>query len=63
MTQKEKLLPELAEEGWLAHVPGQHGKYSMGVSMPGTQWSNPLQQAHINKSDFNRICSVCHAPF
>ena len=40
MTQKEKLLPEFAEEGWLAHVPGQHGKYSMGVSMPGTHWSS-----------------------
>ena len=45
MTQKEKLLPEFAEEGWLAHVPGQHGKYSMGVSMPGTHWSSCLAPA------------------
>jgi hypothetical protein len=36
MTQKEKLLPEFAKEGWLAYVPGRQGKYSMGVSMPGT---------------------------
>lgn len=31
MSQKEELLPKLAEEGWLARVPGQHGIYSLGV--------------------------------
>ena len=31
MTEKERLLPKLVEEGWLAEVPGQHGTYSIGV--------------------------------
>ena len=31
MTEKERLLPKLVEEGWLASVPGQQGTYSIGV--------------------------------
>ena len=32
MTEKERLLPKLAEDGWLAGVPGKQGHYSIGVS-------------------------------
>ena len=31
MTEKERLLPNLVEDGWLAEVPGQRGSYSIGV--------------------------------
>ena len=31
MTEKERLLPKLVEEGWLASMPDQQGKYSIGV--------------------------------
>ncbi|CAL5221945.1 g4221 [Coccomyxa viridis] len=31
MTEKERLLPKLVEEGWLANVPDRQGTYSIGV--------------------------------
>ena len=31
MTEKERLLPKLAQEGWLANVPDEQGTYSIGV--------------------------------
>ena len=31
MTEKERLLPKLVEEGWLADMPDQQGTYSIGV--------------------------------
>ena len=34
MTEKERLLPKLVEEGWLADVPEQQGTYSIGVRNP-----------------------------
>ena len=36
MTEKERLLPKLAEDGWLAGVPGKQGHYSIGVSAAHT---------------------------
>ena len=73
MTEKERLLPKLVEEGWLANLPDRQGTYSIGVriiflpvAMTGTRmlaWPPVFDRRPGKALKLRRIrrSSTCHS--